>query len=118
MIVGIGADMVNVARVKAIYARYGQKMLQKICTAQEIAAMDYRPLPHFIAKRFAAKEAYAKALGYGIGKNISWQDIEVVNIEGKPHFSPKTKYIDEYRVHLTITDEESFALAFVVVEKV
>ncbi|MDZ5761436.1 holo-ACP synthase [Lyticum sinuosum] len=117
MIIGIGTDIIKVKRVKIIYARYGQRMLQRICTNQEIEEIDHRSLSHFIAKRFAAKEAYAKALGYGIGKMIGWQDIEILNKNGKPYFSENTKFIQDKYAHLTIADEDEFALAFVVIEK-
>src|SRR5919204_5760486 len=85
-IVGIGVDLVEVARVQHSLERFGQRFLQRVFTAGEIEySMSMRFPARHLAARFAAKEAVSKAFGTGIGKAMSWRDIDVRKKEsGEP----------------------------------
>jgi len=131
MILGIGIDIVSTARVGALLHKFGKKFEEKIFTENEIAtAKKFKktknnPYPEikYYAKRFAAKEAFSKALGTGIGKAISFTDIEIKNDKnGKPEIklSKKSKlFVCEYFkvksfvIHVSLTDEEPISQAVV-----
>lgn len=83
---GIGNDIVEIERIRACFNEHGQRFLERIFTPKEQEyCLRYKDAAIHIAGRFAAKEAIAKALGVGIGKTVSWQDIEVTNdATGKP----------------------------------
>ena len=86
MITGIGIDLTEIERIRAAIARHGNRFLDRLFTLKEQQyALSHRdPVPTF-AGRFAAKEAIAKALGVGIGAELAWTDIEILNIAtGKP----------------------------------
>jgi holo-[acyl-carrier protein] synthase len=86
MILGLGTDIVEVARIQASLEKWGDAFLTRILLASEIAyCRSHRaPAPH-VAVRFAAKEAVAKAFGTGIGAALSWQDMEIIREEsGQP----------------------------------
>ena len=86
MILGIGIDIIEVARVHASVERFGERFLKRILLADEIAYCQAhkKPAP-FIAARFAAKEAISKAFGTGIGAKLGWHDMEVKRREsGEP----------------------------------
>jgi holo-[acyl-carrier protein] synthase len=78
MILGIGIDLIEVARIEASYEKFGERFLNRILLAGEISycLSHKRPGP-FLAARFAAKEAISKAFGTGIGAELSWQDMEI-----------------------------------------
>jgi len=77
-IVGVGIDIVEVARIRASLERHGERFYQRICTASEAEyCRRMRDPAPFLAARFAAKEAVSKALGTGIGETCGWLDIEV-----------------------------------------
>ena len=81
MIVGIGIDIVQIARIKAALDRLGERFAQRILTSTEMLRWQQQgQSAPWLAKRFAAKEALAKAMGTGIGK-LSFQDIEVLRLE-------------------------------------
>jgi holo-[acyl-carrier protein] synthase len=86
MILGIGIDIIEVARVKASHERFGERFLNRILLADEIAyCLSHKNPAPFLAARFAAKEAVSKAFGTGIGASIGWQDIEIRRKEsGEP----------------------------------
>lgn len=123
-IIGIGSDIVKIERIERLAERYGKRFLERIFTPAEIgyASGKARPALHFAA-RFAAKEAFVKALGSGMRQGINWSDIEIINNElGKPQFnlhnharkaSIKLKNPTSW---LTLSHEQEFALAFVVLE--
>jgi len=125
MIYGIGADIVAVARMDRLRRRYGDGFAGRILATDELA--DYRAnrLPaHFLAKRFAAKEALSKALGTGLRYPVSLRNISVVHDErGKPvfHFTAAlAQWLVQQGVrgcHLSVSDEKETACAFVVLEK-
>ena len=86
MILGVGIDIIEVARVKASYERFGERFLNRLLRADEIAycRSHKQPAP-FLAARFAAKEAISKAFGTGIGAQLGWQDMEIRRKEsGEP----------------------------------
>jgi holo-[acyl-carrier protein] synthase len=78
MILGIGIDIIEVARIQAAYKRFGERLLNRILLADEIAyCLSHKTPGPFLAARFAAKEAISKAFGTGIGAQLSWHDIEI-----------------------------------------
>lgn len=86
MILGVGIDIIEVARIEASYQNFGERFLQRLLCPGEISyCLAYQhPGPH-LAARFAAKEAVSKAFGTGIGARLSWQDMEVVRDDsGQP----------------------------------
>jgi holo-[acyl-carrier protein] synthase len=130
MIIGIGSDLVDIRRIEETIAQYGDRFIQRIFTPKEQAKAAERQLsvPTF-AKRFAAKEACAKALGTGINRGVYFRDMGVVN---RPGGAPTMELTGgalerlraitpdamQARIHLTITDERDWAQAFVVIEAV
>lgn len=121
MIFGIGSDIVKVSRIRALLENKGPAFLAKIFTSSEIAQLSLNiDSSGYIAKRFAAKEAFAKALGTGIGAQVGFHDIEIVkDSKGKPFFKLGKK-LDElnkmHNFHLSMSDEKEFAIAYVVIE--
>ena len=78
MILGTGIDIIEVARIRASYDKFGERFLNRILRPAEIAyCLSHRNPAPFLAARFAAKEAISKAFGTGIGKQLGWQDMEV-----------------------------------------
>ena len=83
MIIGIGSDLIDIARVEKVMARHGERFIQRIFTPVEIRKSERRRMrAASYAKRFAAKEACAKALGTGMAKGVFWRDMGVVNLPG------------------------------------
>jgi holo-[acyl-carrier protein] synthase len=126
MIYGIGVDLVKVARVAAALERHGDRFLQRIFTPQEIALCQGKVrAASMLAMRFAAKEAFSKALGVGLRQGgIRWREVEVVpDPRGKPEFLVTGRAAELCAeagitgMHLTLTDENDQALAVVVLEK-
>ena len=127
MIVGIGSDLCNISRIEASLARFGDRFLQRVFTATEQAKAASRPLTRAgtLAKRFAAKEAFSKAVGTGFKRGVFMRDIGVVNApSGAPTLhltggaaarldalAPPGHAID---IHLTMTDDYPWAQAFVI----
>ena len=128
MIHGVGTDIVRVARLADALERHGARFAERILDASERAAFAAAPDPaRLLAKRFAAKEACAKALGTGMRADVYWRDMGVVNLKsGQPtlaltghaaeHLARLTPPGHEPRIHLTLSDEHPYALAFVVIE--
>ena len=122
IISGIGTDIVEISRIKEALSRRGDRFAERILTNDEFKQyMDKLDKPRFLAKRFAAKEAAAKALGTGFRQGLSLKHIEVSNDElGKPNLSFYLRgksLCQEQRVassHLTISDERQYAVAFVI----
>jgi holo-[acyl-carrier protein] synthase len=78
MILGVGIDIIEVARVRASRERFGERFLNRILHPSEIAyCLTHRDAAPFVAARFAAKEAVSKAFGTGIGASLSWHDVEI-----------------------------------------
>lgn len=135
MIIGIGSDIIEISRIAEQLQKSGEKFQDKCFTSEEIeASFRYSSenkkavISHF-AKRFAAKEAFAKACGRGIGKNIGFKDIVITNDSfGKPGIILSEKgqnFVNKLSgdgfkgiFHLTISDSEEYAMAVVVIEAV
>ena len=123
MIAGIGTDIVVVARLGTLYARHGERALGKVLAPTERADFEKaKDSARFLAKRFAAKEAFGKALGIGVASPATLPNIAVVHDGlGKPAFAyaPElASYLAERGLvaHLSISDEKDYAMAFVVLE--
>ncbi len=128
MIIGIGADLCDIRRIQNSINRFGDRFKQRCFTDLERARSERKPDATWsYAKRFAAKEACAKALGTGMRKDVYWRDMGVVNLpSGQPtlalsghaaeHLSRLTPKGHEARIYLTLSDEHPYALAFVVIE--
>ena len=124
MIYGVGTDIVSINRIQDIILKNREGFIKRVLTEHEQALFANKAdSAAFCAKRFAAKEAFSKALGTGIGRVVSFQDLTVRNNDnGKPHFIPSEKlrlYLLEKRVkqaHLSISDESQYAVAFVILE--
>ena len=124
MIFGIGTDIVTVARIEAASTRHGAVFAKRILTVQELAEYATQAHPaRFLSKRFAAKEAFAKATGYGLRHPVSLHRITVSHDElGKPIFlfdtelSAHLQQLGITRHHLSISDERDTAVAFVILE--
>ncbi|HZG59840.1 MAG TPA: holo-ACP synthase [Anoxybacillus sp.] len=117
MIVGIGIDIVEIKRIKEIVERQ-PKFIERILSETEkkrfFQLSETRKI-EFLAGRFAAKEAYAKAVGTGIGKELSFTDIHIHNDEkGKPFIPSVTP---EQRIHLSISHSDDYAVAQVIIER-
>lgn len=86
MILGVGIDIIEVARIEGSYAKFGERFLERILRPDEIRyCLSHRAPGPFMAARFAAKEAISKAFGTGIGAQLGWQDMEVARKEsGEP----------------------------------
>ncbi|MDD2901032.1 MAG: holo-ACP synthase [Syntrophales bacterium] len=126
MIYGIGVDLVKVARIAAVLARHGDRFLNRIFTPLEIHHCRGKVrAASMLAMRFAAKEAFSKALGVGLRKEgIRWREVEVVpDPRGKPEIlvtGRAAQLCEEAGIkgmHLTLTDENDQALAVVVLER-
>ena len=121
MIFGIGTDIVRVARMQQNIERYGEKFAERILTTAELE--DYRRenrKAHFLAKRFAAKEAAAKAMGTGFRDGLMLHHIGVTHdAAGKPQLAFTDQAAEFIRanaivsVHVSLADEEDHAVAFV-----
>lgn len=115
MIVGIGLDLIEIERIeKAMLTN--EKFVDRILTPMEkkqFEQLAWKRKVEFLAGRFAAKEAYAKAKGTGIGK-LSWQHIEIKNNDGRPLIATDS---NDERVHVTITHTKQIAAAQVIIER-
>ena len=124
MIRGIGVDIVKVDRIEKAVERWGYRFLKRIFTAAEIERCQKRARPaQCLALRFAAKEAFAKALGLGMREGLRWRDIEVVHDNfGKPDLllhnqaQRLLEAMEASRTWLSLSDERESALAVVVLE--
>ncbi|SFA54709.1 holo-[acyl-carrier-protein] synthase [Anoxybacillus pushchinoensis] len=117
MIVGIGIDIVELHRIAELMERQ-PKLIERILTDNEyirFQQLSSKRKIEFVAGRFAAKEAYAKALGTGIGANVSFRDIEIQHDEnGKPYIVSSSP---NERVHVSISHSEHYAVAQVIIER-
>jgi holo-[acyl-carrier protein] synthase len=130
MILGIGSDIVDVRRIERVIERHGERFLARVFTATERAKADRRARRfETYAKRFAAKEACAKALGTGLRAGVFWRDMGVINLaSGRPtmrltggalkRLQAITPAGCEARIDITIADEGPTAQALVVISAV
>ncbi len=127
MIIGLGSDLVDIRRIEEVIARYGDRFLDRIFTAEERCRCDRRAnRAASYARRFAAKEACSKALGTGFRRGVFWRDLGVVNLpSGQPsmrltggagrrllEITPRGMAT---RLDLTLTDEPPIAQAVVII---
>ncbi|MBV7314225.1 holo-ACP synthase [Shewanella sp. NIFS-20-20] len=123
-IIGLGSDIVEIARLESQVARIGDKLAQRVLTPTEMLIFHASNQPaRFLAKRFAAKEAAAKALGTGIGRGVSFQHFHISNDEwGAPQLTltdgalARLQQLGGQRAWITIADERHYAVATVVLE--
>ena len=129
MIVGLGSDLCNIERIRASLDRFGDRFLHRVFTEEERRKAARRPFTTAgtLAKRFAAKEAFSKAVGTGFKRGVHMKDIGVVNL---PSGAPTLQLTGGARerldaltppghamtVHLTMTDDHPWAQAFVILE--
>ena len=129
MIIGLGSDICDIRRIERSLARFGERLTMRLYSPEERARAERRPMQRAAtyAKRFAAKEACAKALGTGLRHGVFWRDMGVVNLpSGQPtmkltggaaeRLARITPAGCEAFIHLTITDEAPLAQAFVIIE--
>ena len=130
MIVGIGSDLTDIRRIKDTLDRFGDRFIDRIFTPleRERSLRKADPAASF-AKRFAAKEACAKALGTGMRRGVFWRDMGVINLRsGQPTMAltggaaaQLSRLVAEGRsaaIHLSLTDDHPYAQAFVIIESV
>lgn len=121
MIFGIGTDIVSIERIREALSRHGERFAERVLSVSEQEAFSSCASPeHFLAKRFAAKEAAAKAFGTGFTNGLAMRDIIVVNDQnGKPglQFQGRAERLGEElgigRTYLSLSDERDHAIAFV-----
>lgn len=137
MIIGIGNDIVHIDRIEALIKQFGDRFINRSFSAEEIKGArryphnDSRQRASYFAKRFAAKEAFSKAIGTGFRNGLRFQHISVINdAAGKPVIittdyastlvgSLKEQHnASEIRLHITLSDEYPLALATVIVESI
>ncbi|NDE91073.1 MAG: holo-ACP synthase [Alphaproteobacteria bacterium] len=130
MIIGIGNDICDIRRIEKVYEKYGARFLNRIFTAgEQKKALQRSTAAPTLAKRFAAKEACAKALGTGMSVGVFWKDMGVVNLlSGQPtlaltggallRLEALTPKGMSARIHLTLTDEYPHAQAHVIIEAI
>ncbi|MGE4430248.1 MAG: holo-ACP synthase [Sphingobium sp.] len=131
MIIGLGSDLCNIERIAAALDRHGERFEQRVFTEVERAKAARRPFTRAgtYAKRFAAKEAFSKAVGTGFSRGVFMKDIGVVNApSGAPTLAltggararvdAMTPAGHKIVIHLTLTDDHPWAQAFVILEAV
>lgn len=124
MILGVGTDLVQRARIEQSLERWGGRFARRILSPRELAIFSKHHQPGaYLARRFAGKEAASKALGTGIG-HVSWQEISIVNdAAGSPvlELTGAALRLFETRgarhIHVSLADEKEYALAFVIVSR-
>lgn len=130
MIFGIGTDILRIERIAQTIGRRGERFAEKILGPQELEKYHRRKAKvasrglQFLATRFAAKEAFSKAIGLGMRMPMTWRSMQVLNApSGKPIVVTSgalTDFMQQHGLsaHVTITDEVEYAVAFVIVEKI
>lgn len=123
-VIGVGTDIVKVSRIKRLLKKHGKSFAQRILHKNELQIFQQRKTSkYYLAKRFAAKEALAKALGTGIAKGISFEEIEVLNNnDGKPEIILHGKALEianqlgVKNLFISLSDEKKYAIAYVILE--
>ena len=128
MIYGIGTDVCDIRRIRATLARRGERFAEKVLGPHELVVFRERRArveargEAYLATRFAAKEAFSKAIGLGLRMPMTWRAMEVVKApSGKPEIALHGELAAWFtarrlRAHVTVSDEQDYAVAFVVVE--
>lgn len=128
-ILGIGTDIVNIERIQTLYEQHGERFSSRILTKEELSNKNHLKSDSYIrylAKRFAAKEACAKALGTGIGEHASFHDIIISNSpSGVPTITLRNaamQYLQHLtptdhtaQLHISLSDDHPFAIAYVTI---
>jgi holo-[acyl-carrier protein] synthase len=125
MIYGIGVDLVSIGRMEKVIRRWGDRFVHRVFTPFESEICNQRAFPaSAFALRFAAKEAFSKALGLGMRKGLKWRDIETFNHPGgRPNLRLHGKSYEICQnmgitgVYLSLSDDGDYAVAMVVMEK-
>ena len=131
MIIGLGSDLCSIERIQSSLDRFGERFIARVFTETEKAKAERRPFTRAgtYAKRFAAKEAFSKAVGTGFKRGVFMKDIGVVNLpSGQPtlaltggakeRLDAMTPPGHAALIHLTMTDDHPFAMAVVIIETV
>jgi holo-[acyl-carrier protein] synthase len=124
VITGIGTDVVHIDRVRKVLDRYGDRFVNRILTPEErVRYARTKAKANHLAKRFAAKEAFSKAIGTGIRSPFRWHSVTVArDSKGKPILKPDPKMSDYLarngvtHFHVSLTDDTDIAMAFVILE--
>ena len=129
MIYGIGTDIIQISRVEAALQRHGDRFAEKVLGPQELETYHRRKAKvaargiRFLATRFAAKEAFSKAIGLGMCMPMTWRSLQTLNApSGKPITvadGALKSFMEQHGLsaQISITDEADYAVAFVIVEK-
>lgn len=127
MIIGIGTDILQIDRLQAAYDRTKGRLAEKILGPDEMVIFQYRLARNhkrgmaFLATRFAAKEAFSKAIGLGMRMPMTWRSLQTLN---EPSGKPVTSYLGKlaqfmqeknWEAHVTVSDEQDMAIAHVIV---
>lgn len=130
MIYGIGTDIIQISRIEDALARHGERFAEKVLGPQELEKYRHRKAKvavrglRFLATRFAAKEAFSKAIGLGLRMPMTWRALQTLNDpSGKPVVVASgalQEFMEQNRLsaQVSITDEADYAIAFVIVEKI
>ena len=125
-ILGIGVDVINNKRIKSLIKN--ESFVKRVFGKNELKlSLKIKNKSNYFAKRFAAKEAFAKAMGTGFRNNLNFKDIEILNNKiGKPYYLKSKKInkiinnlfkIKDYNLFLSISDEKNCSIAFTILEK-
>ena len=125
MIYGTGIDLVKISRIEQILNRWGKRFVDRVFTAEEIRISNSRAKPSSaFAIRFAAKEAFSKAIGLGMREGVRWRDIEVFNHNtGKPGLKLHGRSLELCNennitaIHISLSDEGDYGVAMVILEQ-
>jgi len=117
----IGVDLIEIERIKKLLDRYGDKFLKRIFTDVEIEYSSKKKDKGSFAARFAAKEAVFKSTGLGLGKGMTWRDVEVINDpKGKPEvrlYGKTAELLAQKKVQLSLSHSKDASIAMVVVHE-
>jgi len=130
VIYGIGTDIIQISRIEDALARHGDRFAEKVLGPQELEKYRHRKAKvavrglRFLATRFAAKEAFSKAIGLGLRMPMTWRALQTLNDpSGKPVVVASgalQEFMEQNKLsaQVSITDEADYAIAFVIVEKI
>jgi holo-[acyl-carrier protein] synthase len=126
MILGIGIDIIDNRRIESVLNKYGDRFKKKCFTKNEIENSENKiNKTNSYAKKYAAKEACAKALGTGISKSLFWKDIEIFNDDfGKPYIVLHNQIFSKlenlakknYKIEVSLSDEKNYSIANVIIQ--
>jgi holo-[acyl-carrier protein] synthase len=130
MIYGIGTDIIQISRIEAALSRHGDRFAERILGPQELAKYHHRKAKveargiRFLATRFAAKEAFSKAIGIGLKMPMTWRAMQTLNASSGKPIVVTSGVLEEFMqkngltAQVSVTDEVEYAVAFVIVEKI